>query len=149
VTADPTVTGAAVIKIGPDNEAINTMIADVDADRAFGMHMVLNLFGCDPATVADGPGIAAFAGDLVDRIGMQAYGPPQVPHFGWASEKTAGHTLVQLIETSLISAHFSPARAAMYLDVFSCRPFIPAAVAAFAADRFGATRVDATILLRP
>jgi hypothetical protein len=31
--------------------------------------------------------------------------------------------MIQLIETSLISAHFADASWAIYLDVFSCAPY--------------------------
>lgn len=41
---------------------------------------------------------------LVKDIDMVPYGGPQVVHFG--SGNKAGYTLVQLIETSNITAHF-------------------------------------------
>ena len=54
---------------------------------------------------------------------MVAYGPPWVKHFG--SGNKAGFTLVQLIETSNIVAHFVEETDDMYLDVFSCKEFSP------------------------
>jgi len=57
---------------------------------------------------------------------MVAYGQPQVQHFG--SGNKAGYTLVQLIETSNITAHFVEETNDMYLDVFSCKPFEPQTV---------------------
>ena len=47
--------------------------------------------------------------------------------------------MVQLIETSLISAHFANQTNAVYLDVFSCKPYEPAIVAEFAQRFFGGT----------
>lgn len=52
---------------------------------------------------------------------MVPFGNPQVQHFG--SGNKAGFTLVQLIETSNICAHFVEETDDMYLDVFSCKPF--------------------------
>jgi S-adenosylmethionine decarboxylase len=52
---------------------------------------------------------------------MKAYGEPQIVHFG--SGNKAGYTLVQLIETSNICAHFTEEDDGMYLDVFSCKEF--------------------------
>jgi S-adenosylmethionine/arginine decarboxylase-like enzyme len=54
---------------------------------------------------------------------MVAYGPPVVEHFG--SGNKGGYTLVQLIETSNITAHFVEQTNDIYLDVFSCKPFNP------------------------
>jgi S-adenosylmethionine/arginine decarboxylase-like enzyme len=54
---------------------------------------------------------------------MVPFGEPQVQHFG--SGNKAGYTLVQLIETSNITAHFVEETDDIYLDVFSCKPFNP------------------------
>jgi hypothetical protein len=69
------------------------------------------------------PNIQAFARHLVKKIDMVPYGEPQVVHFG--SGNKGGFTLVQLIETSNIVAHFTEETNDMYLDVFSCKPFSP------------------------
>jgi hypothetical protein len=44
--------------------------------------------------------------------------------------------MVQLIETSLISAHFANLTNAVYLDVFSCKPYEPEVVERFARKYF-------------
>jgi S-adenosylmethionine decarboxylase len=49
-----------------------------------------------------------------------------------------GFSMTQLIETSLISAHFADASCAIYLDVFSCAPYEPEEVARFASEFFKA-----------
>jgi S-adenosylmethionine/arginine decarboxylase-like enzyme len=54
---------------------------------------------------------------------MVAYGEPIIEHFAAHSQAAAGYSLVQLIETSAISAHFSEQNRDVYLDVFSCKPF--------------------------
>jgi S-adenosylmethionine/arginine decarboxylase-like enzyme len=57
----------------------------------------------------------------VKDIDMVAYGDPQIVMFGEGNKK--GYTLVQLIETSNICAHFCEETNDCYLDVFSCKPF--------------------------
>jgi hypothetical protein len=52
---------------------------------------------------------------------MVPYGEPQIVMFGTGNKK--GYTLVQLIETSNICAHFVEETDDIYLDVFSCKPF--------------------------
>ena len=52
---------------------------------------------------------------------MKAFGSPQIVMFGEGNKK--GYTLVQLIETSNICAHFCEETNDFYLDVFSCKPF--------------------------
>jgi len=52
---------------------------------------------------------------------MVAYGQPWIKHFGEGNK--AGYTLVQLIETSNIVAHFCNETNDGYIDVFSCKNF--------------------------
>ena len=87
----------------------------------WGYHLMLDCRACDPATITDAAHVAEFARTLVKRIDMKAYGDPQVVNFG--SGNKAGFTLVQLIETSNICAHFCNESGDVYLDVFSCKPF--------------------------
>lgn len=88
---------------------------------AWGYHLILDCYDADKESIKDGSKIAAFAKELVKRIDMKAYGEPQVIHFG--EDDKQGYTLVQLIETSNICAHFSEDTGNFYLDVFSCKPY--------------------------
>ena len=83
--------------------------------------MSLDCYSADKDLVTNENNIAAFAKALVNRIDMKAYGEPQVIHFGEGDKE--GFTLVQLIETSNICAHFSNDTGNFYLDVFSCKPY--------------------------
>jgi S-adenosylmethionine decarboxylase len=56
--------------------------------------------------------------------------------------------MTQLIETSLISAHFADASRAIYLDVFSCAPYDPQQVAKFAADYFKSAHYQLNVVNR-
>lgn len=76
---------------------------------------------CDSQCIRSKIMIEKFVKELVKKIDMKAYGEPQIVHFG--SENKAGYTLVQLIETSNIVAHFCEEDNAMFIDVFSCKAF--------------------------
>jgi len=52
---------------------------------------------------------------------MVPYGSPLIRHFGEGDK--LGYTLVQLIETSSIVAHFCEETNDAYIDIFSCKPF--------------------------
>jgi len=89
--------------------------------RSWGYHLIVNAGGCDPEAIRSKEVIRQFSEELVQRIDMVAYGKPQIVRFGTSVQK--GYTLVQLIETSCISAHFSEESNEVYLDVFSCKTF--------------------------
>ncbi len=104
---------------------------------AWGLCTCIDLKGCDPATIRDADRIRQYVIEVCDLIKMKRFGEPQVIHFG-PNERVAGYSMTQLIETSLISAHFADASCAIYLDVFSCASYVPEDVAQFAAEFFGA-----------
>lgn len=93
---------------------------------SWGYHLMLDCSKCMAWTIRSPFTINNFAKALVKEIDMVPYGEPQVVHFG--SGDKSGYTLVQLIETSNITAHFCEETNDMYLDVFSCKPFNPSDV---------------------
>lgn len=118
-------------------------------NQKFGQELVLDLYECDVQKISDGEHIKNFAIKLCDEvIMMKRYGEPQVPLFGLESPITAGYSLVQLIETSLVSAHFSPYKKAVYLNIFSCKWFDADAAAKFAADWFGSKLIKTQNLMQ-
>lgn len=90
--------------------------------EAFGQHLVVDAAGCNDR-ISDRDSIAAFAEALVRAIDMKAYGAPWIEHFGHDLPKASGYTLVQLIETSNVSAHFCDHSGEAYFDIFSCKSF--------------------------
>ena len=91
--------------------------------KSWGYHLLANFAGCAIDKITSKENVENFSTDLVEAIDMVAYGEPQVVNFGTGNK--AGFTLVQLIETSNICAHFCNEDGAVYLDVFSCKPFDP------------------------
>lgn len=113
------------------SSAVQSAVAEPDSRHAetpmkmdaWGQHLVLDLGGCDRAAITNAETIRAFSAALVKAIDMKAYGDPIIEHFATHSPECAGYSLVQLIETSNICAHFSDLTGDVYLDVFSCKPF--------------------------
>jgi S-adenosylmethionine decarboxylase len=70
---------------------------------------------------------------------MRRFGETQVVRFG-DDPRVTGFSMTQLIETSLISAHFADNSRAIYLDVFSCAPYNSNEAANFGAQFFKAQR---------
>ena len=91
--------------------------------KAWGFHSIIDIAKCKPKLIRCPYNITAFSETLVKRIDMEAYGRPQVIHFGEAGTNKAGYSLVQLITTSNICAHFSESENAAWIDIFSCRPY--------------------------
>lgn len=87
----------------------------------WGYMLSLDIARCKPALIRSKPVIYKFAKTLVKEIDMKAYGEPQIVHFGEGNK--AGYTLVQLIETSNIMAHFCEEDNAAFIDIFSCKPY--------------------------
>jgi S-adenosylmethionine/arginine decarboxylase-like enzyme len=92
-------------------------------EKAWGYHLIIDAADCDADAIRSKETIAKFSKKLVSDIDMVAFGPPRIVHFGTGLQ--AGYTLVQLIETSNITAHFAEDTNDAYIDVFSCKTFNP------------------------
>lgn len=115
---------------------------------AFGLSCQINLYDCDPAAISDAETIRRFARHLVAAIDMRAYGEPQVIHFG-PTPAVAGYSLVQLIETSLISGHFVDATGNAYVDIFSCKDYSVDVAIGVCREHFAPSRVTTSFQDRP
>ena len=112
----------------------------------WGYHLMVDCAKCVPNTIRSQSLITNFSKSLVKKIDMIPYGEPQVVMFGSGNKK--GYTLVQLIETSNICAHFVEETDDMYLDVFSCKPFDPKDVKDIVNSFFVPEEVRAVFLIR-
>ncbi len=101
-----------------------------------GRCLILDCAACDKGAIRSGEAIRKFCGDLVESIGMVAYGKPLVEHFATHVPEAAGYSLVQLIETSAITGHFCDASGDTYVNVFSCKDFDPGVAIAVVRKHF-------------
>lgn len=113
----------------------------------WGISTSIDLKECDPVLIRSENVIKKFVEELVKLIDMKAFGAPQIVHFG-EDEKVAGFTLVQMIETSLISAHFANLSKSAYIDIFSCKEYSQAIAASFCQKFFCASHMNYTTIKR-
>ncbi|MBU0993569.1 MAG: S-adenosylmethionine decarboxylase [Proteobacteria bacterium] len=113
----------------------------------WGIASAIDIYDCNPVKIRDAETIKTFVVELCELIQMKRFGPTQVVHFG-EDEKVAGFSMVQLIETSLISAHFANLTNTTYLDVFSCKTYDPEVVRRFAQNYFGGESSHLNVTMR-
>lgn len=89
--------------------------------ESWGLHLTIDAANCNPKAIRSRSTIDKFTRELVRTIDMKAFGEPQIVMFGDGNKK--GYTLVQLIETSNICAHFCEENNTLYFDLFSCKYF--------------------------
>jgi S-adenosylmethionine/arginine decarboxylase-like enzyme len=118
-----------------------------ETKQPWGLLSCIDLYECDPEIIRNDKKIKQFVAELCDLIKMKRFGETQVVHFG-EDERVAGYSMIQLIETSLISAHFANQTNATYLDVFSCKLYEPQVVADFTKRFFRAEKVTLQIIRR-
>jgi S-adenosylmethionine/arginine decarboxylase-like enzyme len=89
----------------------------------WGQHLILDLAKCPRNLLVNEYHLRCWVKELVAAIDMVSYGEPQLEHFAAHSFEAAGYTLLQLIETSNICAHFAENLGQVYIDIFSCKSF--------------------------
>lgn len=128
------------VEIGTDSNAVTS--------RVWGHHLIADLANCDKKAITSADAIRLFCSDLVAAIDMKAYGKPIIKHFAAHSPESAGYSLVQLIETSNICAHFAEMTGDVYLDIFSCKKFAAQEAIAVCEQHFSPQHINHTTLLR-
>jgi S-adenosylmethionine decarboxylase len=114
----------------------------------FGLEVILDLYGCDPKTIRSAKALAQYTTRLCKILKMEKYGKTLLPHFGYNKEHTAGYSLLQFIETSSITGHFSEMWNSAYINIFSCRAFDTGKAVSFTVKYFKAKRFKKHILVR-
>ena len=93
--------------------------------------------------------IKIYSRTLRQRYTHEALRRATYPHFGHENPITAGYSMVQLIETSSVTGHFSEFKKSCYINIFSCVWYDMEKTAQFCQDFFEAKRIDSTFLKRP
>jgi len=142
-TLVPTKEGIVTVPSKSDQE----IMEEFKVRNAWGLYVSVDLKNCNPETIRDPGKIREFVVQLCDLIKMKRFGEPQIINFG-PCERVAGYSMTQLIETSLIGAHFANETNAAYIDIFSCKEYAPQLTAEFCREFFGADQVTAHIAFR-
>jgi S-adenosylmethionine/arginine decarboxylase-like enzyme len=114
----------------------------------WGYHLLLDCKAGELDRVKSASNINNFVHDLVLSIGMKAYGDPIIEHFATHLPEAAGYSLLQLIETSSITGHFSDKTGDHYIDVFSCKEFSIENAISIVEKYFNPTDIRTTYLTR-
>jgi S-adenosylmethionine/arginine decarboxylase-like enzyme len=114
---------------------------------AWGLQTNLDIHGCDPQLIRDAGVIREFVIQLCDLIKMKRFGEPVIVDFG-EDERVSGYSMTQLIETSLISAHFANQSNTVYLDIFSCKYYDPNSASEFSRDFFKGKDCNINVVFR-
>ncbi len=107
--------------------------------KIYGYTLSLDLADCND-NIKDKNLLELFVSELCKEIYMKPYGKPVIVHFG--KGHTTGYSLVQLIETSSITGHFTDKHRTAHLDIFSCKKFSPSKATKFCKEYFGGNIVQ-------
>lgn len=107
--------------------------------ECWGISTAIDLYNCDPVSIRSKQIITDYVNKLVKLIDMNKFGDVQIVNFG-EDPKVSGFTMIQMIETSLISAHFANQSNSAYIDIFSCKPYNAPRAVYFTKKFFGATK---------
>ncbi|MFA5038367.1 MAG: S-adenosylmethionine decarboxylase [Candidatus Omnitrophota bacterium] len=117
-------------------------------EGSFGLEVVLDLYKCDPHVIRSKRLLAEYATKLCKLLKMKKFGKTLLPHFGYNAAHTAGYSMLQFIETSAITGHFSEYWNSAYINIFSCRDFDTDKAIEFTVSFFKAQKAKKRVLLR-
>ena len=116
--------------------------------ETFGLHLMVDGYGCDPSKLNDEDFIRRFLDEFPEDIGMTKLMSPYVASYAEGDREASGLSGFVLIAESHVSIHTFPPDGYVSVDVFSCKPFDTGAAEREIARRFGMTRMECSILDR-
>lgn len=112
----------------------------------FGYHLMLDCSGCN-SNMESKESIYAFIKELVPSIGMLAHGEPIIEYL-LPGDPKQGYSLMQLITTSNICAHFQELDGTIYFDIFSCKDFSAEVAKAIVRKYFSPAKMRVNFITR-
>jgi len=117
--------------------------------KIYGKELILDLYDCDPKIIRSKKKILEYSNKLCNLIKVKKYGKPICERFALSNPPAAGYSLVQLIESSLVSGHFSELWNSAYINIFSCKKdFDDKKAAAFTKKFFKAKKIKNRVIIR-
>jgi S-adenosylmethionine/arginine decarboxylase-like enzyme len=114
----------------------------------YGYELIIDLLGCDQKIITSKKKLQEYVDRLCKLIKMKKYGKTLLPYFGQKNPRTTGYSLVQLIETSSITGHFSDILKSAYINIFSCKKFDHRIAKDFTKEFFKAKRIKYRFITR-
>lgn len=112
----------------------------------WGYHLMLDCSGCNQH-ISDKNKIKEFLVKLINSIGMVACGEPIIEYLS-PTEFNSGYSVLQLISTSNVCAHFVENNNTAYFDIFSCKEFDTEVAKEIVSDFFNPSSIKVTFLTR-
>ena len=112
----------------------------------WGYHLILDCSKCNDS-IKDKSTIEQFVRQLVKDINMVAHGDPIIEYLT-PTEENSGYSLMQMIMTSNITAHFVNSNNSAYIDVFSCKEFDNNTVIKIVNKFFSPRKIRTTFITR-
>ena len=112
----------------------------------FGYHLMLDCSECNEG-IKDKENIIAFVKELIKEIDMVAHGEPVVEYL-LPGDPKQGYSMMQLITTSNICAHFIEPNYTAYFDIFSCKDYDIEIAKKVVKKYFGANKMQVHFLTR-
>ncbi len=118
------------------------------SEKVFGYELILDLEDCDLEIISSKEKLREFVDELCKLIDMKKHGETLLPYFGLEKPFTKGYSLLQFIETSSITGHFSEYWRKSYINIFSCKKFDHKIAETFTRDFFRAKKLKSRLLTR-
>ena len=112
----------------------------------WGYHLMLDCAECNDG-IKNKDHIIAFVKELVKEIDMVAHGEPVVEYL-LPGDPKQGYSMMQLITTSNICAHFIEPDYTAYFDIFSCKEYDIEVVKKVVRKYFGANKMKVNFITR-
>lgn len=134
--------------VNKPHSAISPTLSTKAKKSIFGYELILDLSGCDLSIMSSKKKLIEYVNKLCNLIGMKKYGETHLPYFGLEEPFTKGYSLLQFIETSSITGHFSEHWRKSYINIFSCKKYDHQLAEKFTKEFFKAESIKSTFLIR-
>jgi len=114
-------------------------------EKYWGYHLILDCSHCE--NISDYNIIKSFVDELLTAIDMIPHGEIQLEYLLEGSDNE-GYSLLQMITTSNITAHFVTKQKSAYIDIFSCKHFDKDIVVSVIENYFKPSSIQETFLKR-
>ena len=113
-----------------------TLIDSKNNKEFLAISTTIDVKNCDQSIIKSAANIQDYVIQLCKLIEMERVGDCQITIFGKDNDDYSGFTMVQLIQTSLISAHFNTMTNTAYIDIFSTKVYNANLACKFTLDFF-------------
>lgn len=116
--------------------------------KIFGQELIMDLYDCNGDIIKSKKKILEYIDKICKVIKVKKYKKAIVERFALHLDYAAGYSFVQLIESSLVSGHFSELWNRAYINLFSCKAFDAEKAIEFTKKFFEAKKVKKRVLIR-